>query len=94
VNGRYGLASTPEERVAIATVAAIRSYFGQNPEGVMPGYGFLKEYLKPFLDRELLEARLDELHKRVGAIAKREREIAESLAASIQRCVELIGPHT
>jgi len=78
--------------MAIATVAAIHSYFVQHPQGVAPGQGFLADYLKPFIDRELLEARLDELHKRVGTIGQREREIAETLGAAIRRCVELVGP--
>lgn len=93
MNGRYALATTPEERMAIATVAAINHYFVQHPQGVAPGQGFLAEYLKPFVDRELLEARLDELHKRVGKIGQREREVTEELGAVIRHCVELAGGH-
>lgn len=79
--------------MAIATVAAINAYFVQHPQGVAPGQGFLVDYLKPFIERELLEARLDELHKRVGKIGQREREVAESLSAVMHRCAELVD-HT
>ena len=79
--------------MAIATVAAIHAYFAKHPQGVAPGQGFLAEYLKPFLDRELLEARRDELHKRVGKIGQREREVAEELGAVIRRCSELVAGH-
>jgi hypothetical protein len=80
--------------MAIATVAAINSYFAQHPHGVAPGQGFLADYLKPFIDRELLEARLDELHKRVGKIGQREREVAEELGALMHRCSELVSGHS
>lgn len=77
--------------MAIATVAAMHSYFVQHPQGVAPGQGFLADYLKPFIERELLEARLDELHKRVGKIGQREREVAEELGAIMRRCQELVS---
>jgi hypothetical protein len=80
--------------MAIATVAAINAYFAQHPQGVAPGQGFLADYLKPFVARELLEARLDELHKRVGKIGHREREVAEELGAVMRRCAELVGGHS
>jgi hypothetical protein len=79
--------------MAIATVAAINAYFVQHPQGVAPGQGFLADYLKPFIDRELLEARLDELHKRVGKIGQREREVVEELRVVISRCSQLVSGH-
>lgn len=77
--------------MAIATVAAINAYFVQHPKGVAPGQGFLADFLKPFVERELLEARLDELHKRVGKIGQREREVVEELGAVTRRCAELVS---
>jgi hypothetical protein len=89
VNGRYTLAATPEERMAIATVAAVHSYFQQHPQGVAPGQGFLADYLTPFIERELLEARLDELHK-LSRFGKRERELLDSLHGAMRECSERI----
>ena len=91
VNGRYGLAVTAEERMAIAVVAALHCYFVQHPKGVAPGQGFLAEYLKPFLERELLEARLDELH-RLSDVGKREREILDSLHRKLRESSDRIQP--
>jgi hypothetical protein len=92
VNGRYGRATTPDERIAIATVAAIHAYFVQHPQETAPGQSFLEEYLKPFVERERLEAQLEERHRHVKEVAQREREIAELLGAAIRRCVKLVGP--
>lgn len=60
MNGRYEHASSPEERMAIAVVAAIHSYFIENPQGVAPGQGFIQRFLKPFIDREIIDARISE----------------------------------
>ena len=89
MNGRYGLAATPEERMAIATVGAVHSYVQQHPQGVAPGQGFLADYLKPFIERELLEARLDELHK-LCRFGKRERELLDSLHRAMRECSDRI----
>ena len=78
--------------MAIATVAAIHSYFRQHPQGVAPGQGFLADYLKPFLERELLEARLDELHKLLH-FGKRERELLDSLHRKLRECSERVHQH-
>jgi hypothetical protein len=75
--------------MAIAVVAAIHSYFVQYPKGIAPGHGFLAEYLKPFLERELLEARLDELHK-LSDFGKREREILDSLHRKLRESSDRI----
>lgn len=75
--------------MAIAVVAALHSYFVQHRKGVAPGQGFLAEYLKPFLERELLEARLDELHK-LSHFGKRERELVEGLHGKLRECEERI----
>ena len=93
--GRYGLASTPEERLAIAAVEAIRRYEKENPQWVNPGYGFFAHYLKPFLDREILEARLDEIHKRNSVLSGRERELLDALMATRHKCeTRILGQET
>ena len=86
MNGRYALTQDSVERIAIATVAAWHEYFKQNPNGVMPGQGFLTDYLKPFVERERLEAQLNELHARRTAIAPRELTILEELTRVRAEC--------
>jgi hypothetical protein len=93
VNGRYGLAESPEERIAIAVVSAIHFYFQQHPQGVAPGQGFLSDFLKPFIDREISEGRLDELHRRLTTVAPRERELLLELQALRQACSKLASTH-
>ena len=90
MNGRYALAETPEERMAIATVAAIHSYFQQHPQGVAPGQGFLADYLKPFIERELLETRLDEHRLARFGKSGRQRELLEALHRTMRECSERI----
>jgi hypothetical protein len=63
VNYQYIIAETPEERVAIAVVAAIHAYFKQHPAGVTPSRHFFAEFLKPFIEREMETRALDELHR-------------------------------
>jgi uncharacterized FlgJ-related protein len=64
--------------MAIAAVPALHSYSVQHSKGVAPGQWFFAEYLKPFLERELLEARLDELYK-LSHFGKRERAFLDLL---------------
>ena len=92
MNGRYALAQSPEERLAIVMVAAINSYFIRNPHGVMPGQGFIMDFIKPFVERELTEARLAELHGRLQPIAVRERELADSLKRILLECDKQLAP--
>jgi hypothetical protein len=92
VNGRYGHAETPQDRIAIAVIAATNQYVAENPQGIAPGQVFLAEFLQPFIERELSTARLDELHSRVSAIAPRERELVEKLHGLTKVCAERIGP--
>jgi hypothetical protein len=89
VDGCYALAATAEERMAIAVVRALHSHALQRQEGVTPSQQFLAEYLKPFLERELLEARLDELHT-CSQFRKRERELLDSRHCKLRECVERI----
>lgn len=75
MNGRYRLAETPEERIAIAVVAALHRYFLEHPQGVAPGQHFLADFLKPFLERETVAARLDELMRR-STVRELERRVS------------------
>ncbi len=77
--------------MAIAVVAAIHSYFKQHPQGVAPGQGFLADFLKPFIEREINEARLNELHRPAKVIAPRERELVDELEALRRECSARIG---
>lgn len=77
--------------MAIAVVAAIHSYFKQHPQGVAPGQGFLADFLKPFIDREINEARLSELHRPAKVVAPRERELLNELEALRRECKARIG---
>lgn len=75
MNGRYAHAETPEARIAIAAIAANNAYFKQFPDGVAPGQVFLEEFLKPFVQREIFEARLFEMHAGAERIAPKEKQV-------------------
>lgn len=92
MNGRYGLADTPEERIAIAVVSALHAYFQQHPQGVAPGQGFLADFLRPFIQREIKEGFLMELHDHNKRIAVREREIVQELLGLRQECDTRVAP--
>lgn len=91
MNGRYALAQSPEERLAVVMVAAIHSYFVRNPHGVMPGQGFIMDFIKPFVERELTEARMAELHGGLKPTAARELELAQSLKRILMECEKQLG---
>lgn len=94
MNGRYRLADTPEERIAIAVVSALHRYFVEHPQGVAPGQHFLSEFLKPFLERETTAARLDELMRKSASHAierrlsgqARELELGKRILELIMEC--------
>jgi hypothetical protein len=90
VNGRYSMAETPEDRIAVAIAAAERKYRQEFPHGVTPGQTFLAGFLRPFIERELLAARVDELHRMTSA-KTRERELVEALHAATAECQERIS---
>lgn len=94
MNGRYGLVTTREERIAIAVLAAQAAYKEEFPLGVAPGVTFLASFLKPFLDRECMEAQLEELHRPARILAPRERMLAQELTELIHVCnrkVDAVG---
>lgn len=92
MNGRYHVAETPEDRIAIAVIAAERKYRLEFPQGVTPGQVFYADFLRPFIERELLAAKLAELHKISAVqIRERERELANALAVISAECQERIN---
>jgi hypothetical protein len=96
VNGRYGLVTTREERLAIACIAAQHAYKKEFPQGVAPGVTYLAAFLKPFLDRECLQSQLDELHRPARIIVPRERELVQQLTELIAACnkkIDATGRH-
>jgi len=87
VNGRYLLADSPKERIAIAVVAALHSYFKQHPKGVAPGQHFLADFLEPFIEREMVGRALEELHR---DHAGRELELVKKVQELIELCAKRI----
>lgn len=90
MNGRYGLVTTREERLAIAFIAAQRAYAQEFPQGVAPGITFLSAFMKSFIDRECLQAQLDELHRPARILAPRELALTKQLAEMILACQKKI----
>ncbi len=90
INGaRWAHAESPEDRIAIAVIAGTAEYFRKHPEGVAPGAVFLAEWLKPFLELESLDVRMDELHRiQTDKIRGRERELVENRQALTRTCQE------
>lgn len=90
MNGRYGLVTTREERLSIAFIAAQHAYAKEFPLGVAPGVTFLSAFMKPFIDRECLQAQLDELHRPARILAPREWELTRQLSEMIHTCQKKI----
>lgn len=87
MNDQYVLADTPGERIAIAILVAIKN----QPSDVSAGEKkeFYRDFIEPFLQRELRQAQLDELHLLIhGKVKKRERELVESLHHWDRKCQE------
>jgi hypothetical protein len=75
MNGAYALADTPEERLAIAVLSANEQYDKAHPQGVRPGAGFYRNFLAPFLRKEvLLEIRM---RRKKGLLARAELEMED-----------------
>jgi hypothetical protein len=74
--------------MSIAVVSAYNTYFREHPLGVSPSYGFLQEFLKDFVDCELLQKELDMLHGDWQTLAKREREMLERLKLLRAVCIK------
>jgi len=87
VNGRYSLALTTEERLVIAFMAGVASYFADDETGAkMPGTGYLMEYMKPFIERERLEWERNRVHLKLGPAAVQERKLEAMRAELIEVC--------
>ncbi len=70
-------------------IAGTAEYFRQHPDGVAPGAVFLAEWLKPFLELESTDVRMDELHRiQTDKIRVRERELVEKRQALARACQE------
>ncbi len=68
-------------------VAGTYEYFRQFPNGVMPGATFMAEWLKPFIELECMECRMDELHQIQGnGIRVRERELVDQRQVLARTC--------
>lgn len=73
--------------MAIVMVAAINNYFTQHSQGVMPGQGFLMDFIRPFIEMERLEAKLE------PPLTAHERQMAEGKMMMLKHtCAERIGP--
>ncbi len=79
MNGRVHHDDTPEGRMA----AVARSLCIQMKNSLRePDYADFRDVLRPFLQRELLNARIDEARKTSGrALTQRVRELAKELQA-------------
>ena len=73
--------------MAIVMVAAINNYFVQHTQGVMPGQGYLMDFIRPFIELELLEAKLE------PSMTEYERQMAQSKLMMLRHtCAERVGP--
>ncbi len=79
MNGNYIYADSEEERVAIAIVACNEDERIRNPRGVLPGYDTYREWIRPFIRREIIHALLQKIHKGTKGDVKYEAELAAEL---------------
>jgi hypothetical protein len=85
MNGRIDHDATPEGRIAAVAkslgiqMAESRRKTGKGPSE--PDYADFRDVLRPFIQRELLLARIDEARKISGrALTERVKELARQLA--------------
>jgi len=79
MNGNYIYADSPEERIAVAIVSCNEDERIRNPKGVLPGYDTYKEWIKPFIEREIIHALLQKIHGGIKGIVENEAELAARL---------------
>ena len=84
MNGAYHQGITPLARLSIAARGAIELYYLHHPShryrGMSPNYNHFESYLKPFIEKELDIARLDERSEDDSpAGLKRRRELTERI---------------
>lgn len=92
MNARFSRAKTPEERIAIAVVEANKEFYRRHRKGKKPNLRFYIDFLEPFIEREVRQAGLDELHLQIhGPTRIRERELVDSLQHWIRLCEEKIS---
>jgi len=73
------LADLPEEYFAAAVVSANELYARMDPSGRLPDHKFYKDFLKLFLLRDALHARLDQIHSGLRDTAEEERELLRQI---------------
>lgn len=79
-NRSYILAETPTERIAIAVANANDVWRDTHPDASMPNEAFLEDYLDPFVECEVLTARLGQSRKEQDLVTIRdEHEMAHKL---------------
>lgn len=76
MNGRYALAQTPLERLAIAVVKANEVWRTRHPDhfrdGLLPSQGFYQEQLLSYLEREKQEVQLECIHTLMETMSRQE----------------------
>jgi len=82
----YTLAQTRKERIGIAAQAALRAFFAQSPEALVPSAEFLAEFLEPFLERELLEDRLTRNHQERQSLGVEDVDLNLQLSNILEEC--------
>ena len=93
MNSRYAHAETPQERIAIAVVAAQHAYQQEFPNGVSPGAVFLEQFLEPFVEREVLQSYIDGLHRRMRDAGSHEMEVLNRLQKATHLCEIRVNGH-
>lgn len=93
MNGRIHNELTPESRIAAAIKTLQLKFYARfkhrNPEYRIPDYADYRDHLKPFIDRELAAARLDELLTTGKPVAIRRIELAAEIA-KLDLAIELL----
>jgi hypothetical protein len=91
MNGRWAHALTIKERMAIVFIKAIDRYFREHPQGVIPGEGYIMNFIDPFLEYERIRWRNEDKAKNREAQAQDELNSAELEAHLYQICLQRIS---
>jgi hypothetical protein len=77
------------ERIVSGVMAANREFYSLHPDGTEPDRAFYLDFLEPFIEREMRQAKLDEVHLQTGGpVRKRESELVDSLRHWNRLCEE------
>ena len=96
--GQYGRSIRPAERMAIALIACLQSYFKE--QGIAPAWElipdqpFVEEWISSFVEFERSDARLDEHNNKGRAEAARDRavELANVRIEMRKICLNKVSP--